>query len=165
MVTPSQSIKECEPHQRRWIWKENNYNVDKNLEDIWLEKLNSLKLFNLINICEGHLEKRSGSRIYLRIKEESFANISDSWNQLRPCLEKIITHIFSSNHIIIDAELKKIIRCNIRGEPNYREDFTIHIDSFSKRQTEQMDNETIKWFEDTIIKIQNMDESVYGLFV
>lgn len=37
-------------YQRRW----RGYEVDKNLEDDWLERLNALTVFRLVNVCEGH---------------------------------------------------------------------------------------------------------------
>lgn len=39
-----------ENHQRKWLI----YNVDKNLNDDWLVRLNNLTLFYVTNVCEGH---------------------------------------------------------------------------------------------------------------
>ncbi|HIJ96576.1 MAG TPA: hypothetical protein HPP94_12720 [Desulfuromonadales bacterium] len=37
-------------YQRKWL----DYSVDKNLQDEWLVRLNSLKIFYPTNVCEGH---------------------------------------------------------------------------------------------------------------
>ena len=62
--------REPRPHER--IWR--NHYVDINLKDEWLEHLNSLKVFKLISICEGHVYVgrlgRSTPHFNLRLKAE-----------------------------------------------------------------------------------------------
>ena len=53
----------CRDHEKRW----RDFCVDKNLEEDWLERLNSLKAFTLIGICEGHHNQRAGSATKTRI--------------------------------------------------------------------------------------------------
>ena len=46
-------MKDCQTHEKRWL----DYCVDKNLDEHWLEELNSLQAFNLVSICEGHFSQ------------------------------------------------------------------------------------------------------------
>jgi hypothetical protein len=61
----------CESGKRLW----RTYQVDEQLRDEWLGQLNSLKVFRLVSICQGHESTRpnhpsSLPHIHLRMSPE-----------------------------------------------------------------------------------------------
>ena len=121
-------------HQRIW----QDYYVDKNLDDDWLEMLNSLSFYKMISICEGHFHDNNRPRgacphINLRLKE-----------QYMP----LVTYA--------DIEFNiKIIASRSREE--IRRDLVMHIHSRIARTREELDTNTKTWFQKIIKKVQEFD--------
>ena len=96
----------CEKYQRPW----GGHCVDINLEDNWLERLNKLKVFDLINICEGHPKRVSSTatryaHIYLRLKDTYLRGLIKDWETIRPSLLKEVHCLFQdgSTHLNFDV--------------------------------------------------------------
>ncbi|MDM7921797.1 MAG: hypothetical protein QUS14_05805 [Pyrinomonadaceae bacterium] len=90
----------CLPHERRW----RNYCVDRNLKDEWLERLNALKTFDLISICEGHgsgtdEESRRLPHFNLRLKERLAEQLHTVWSSVRSGIGNAVERCFTSQHV------------------------------------------------------------------
>jgi hypothetical protein len=154
------SRKECREHERRW----KDMCVDKNLEDEWLERLNGLKAFGLVGICEGHSEQRPGAsgrypHINLRLKESLLPGIAENWEELRIAILNEVGKLFGSGDTDVRLELKFRLRAG-RGKLVYQEEMTMRARSYRARVAEGMDKETRRWFEESIERIEEIDQVV-----
>ena len=82
MLTKKTPRRKCTDHEREW----RGFCVDKNLQDDWLERLNSLEAFSPISICEGHCNGRAKPtqtppHVKLRLKERFLSDIAIYWNE------------------------------------------------------------------------------------
>ena len=152
--------KTCQEYERRW----REFCVDKNLEDSWLERLNCLKTFALIGICEGHSDRQSGSSarypyVSLRLKESLLPSIAKHWEALRAALLNEVSRLFQAADTEINLELKFRLRAG-RGKLIYREDLTFRMRSYEARTAEKFDILTRNWFEQSVERIEQLDKVV-----
>lgn len=154
-----------EPRETERIW--NNCNVDKNLENAWLETLNSLQLFNLISICEGHVEGRgpfsSRPHINLRIKEQYLPLMAREFDDISNDWQRKLTELFSTDETLAEIEYKLKFNSS-RSRQEITRDLTIHISSRVTRQTVKINQNTIKWFEEMVGAISKFDVFTYKMF-
>ena len=150
------SYRKCRPNERLW----QDHCVDRNLEDTWLEQLNSLSAFKLISICEGHVsDEWAQAHINLRVKSQLQPIIWNLWQELQPELHRFV-HSFHLGHTSVDAGLRYTIR-NSKTYANTA-NFDIRIISVAKkRENGQMDDITRSWFEHNIDKIKWFDAVIY----
>ena len=151
------SRRECRDHERKW----RDFCVDRNLEDGWLERLNSLSAFTLIGICEGHGEQRVGSpgrfpHLNLRLKEQLLPGIARNWEELRAALLNEVHRLFQAGETHFNLELKFKLRAG-RGKLVYQEELNLRMRCFESRSSEEMGEETRKWFEDAVGSIEALD--------
>jgi hypothetical protein len=145
----------CKDYEKPW----KNYCVDKGLDDVWLEKLNSLGNFLLINICEGH-EKRRGvgekePHIYLRLNYSN-DNILDG-GSIQPFIQQ--TRALLLNHFpmeFFDANLDIDFRVSTKTGLERLSDCTINIE-VAEKFLERMKENKNQWFEIAIKNIVDFD--------
>ncbi|NOX20109.1 MAG: hypothetical protein GXO99_02440 [Nitrospirae bacterium] len=158
-------IRTPRPYER--LWK--NLYVDKNLEDEWLERLNDLKVFNLISICEGHpgngrFSKGSSPHIYLRMKDKFVAPFSQRFGLISDGLYKKLIELFKDRNTITDIEYRiKFNTTNCKDCP--KREVVIHIRARKKRASHNMDNSTRKWFIKKIIAVEKFDSFVESILL
>ena len=160
MQTRRSFHKECRDHEKRW----RDLCVDKNLEDDWLDRLNDLKAFTLIGICEGHRDQRVGSagrfpHLSLRLKEQLLPGIARDWEELRAAVLNEVHKLFQVGDTHFNLELKFKLRAG-RGRLVYQEDLTLRMRCFQARGSEEMDSETYEWFEQSVKRIEALDSVV-----
>ena len=105
--TADPSPVECRPHERRW----RNFCVDRALKDDWLERLNGLKVFDLISICEGHgtaAETELGRlpHFNLRLKSPIAEQLDDIWSSIRTEVGEAIDQCFSNRYTAVNFEFR-----------------------------------------------------------
>jgi len=156
------SQKICKDYERRW----RDFCVDKNLEDDWLERLNKLKAFILVGICEGHSNNRPQSarkypHINFRLRKSLLKGIAGDWEFLRVAMLQETGKLFHSDNSSIRLELSFRLRAG-QGKFVYHEDLKMKVMRFHERSTEEMGAETRGWFEGLIDQIEEIDRVVYG---
>jgi hypothetical protein len=159
-MTKATPRRACRDHERLW----RDLCVDKNLKDDWLERLNRLEAFTLINICEGHADQRPGSpgsyaHISMRLKEWLLPGIARHWEELRGAVLSEMNRLFQVGDTDINMELKFRLRAG-RGKLIYQEGLTLRVRSFKKRKRTEMDSQTGNWFEQSITRIEGLDRMV-----
>jgi hypothetical protein len=144
-------------HQRIW----QDYYVDKNLDDDWLEMLNSLSFYKMISICEGHFHDNNRPRgacphINLRLKEQYMPLVISKFDQVSQILRQKLVELFGHENTYADIEFNiKIIASRSREE--IRRDLVMHIHSRIARTREELDTNTKTWFQKIIKKVQEFD--------
>lgn len=149
--------RECREHEKQW----REFCVDKNLEDDWLERLNHLKTFALVGICEGHCDRQPGSPgrypyIALRLRESLLPGIAKGWGELRTAMLSEVSRLFQAADTDINLELKFRLRAG-RGKLIYREALTFRMRSYEVRSAEELDAQVRSWFERSIERIERLD--------
>jgi len=152
--------RKCQEYEKRW----REFCVDKNLEDDWLERLNRLKTFALIGICEGHSGRQSGSSarypyISLRLKESLLPSIPKHWEELRTAMLSEVSRLFQAADTDINIELKFRLRAG-RGKLIYREDLMFRMRSYQVRTSDELDVQARNWFEQSVERIELLDKIV-----
>ena len=161
MIVPSH--RECEPHQRRW----RSYCVDRNLEDSWLEKLNSLFCLNLISICEGHQNSRAPRGVYphinLRLKEQYLPLLLNDFDNIAQKLQTEFMQFFGNENTY--ADMTTTIRLYVSpGQQGIRRDFVIHIECLQARTSVMLDQFTKDWFSSITDRICEIDKILTEFF-
>jgi hypothetical protein len=154
--------RKCRDYERPW----RDFCVDKNLQDGWLERLNDLQVFNLVNICEGHPERsRSAAsryaHIYLKIKGSFLRGAVSQWEELRPIFLHQIHTLFHDAQTTINFDLSHKIRTG-RGRLVYQEELDFKIRSRQAKADAGLDPATQAWFERTITRTEALDQAVYA---
>jgi len=149
----------CRDHEKSW----NKRCVDKNLKEEWLQRLNSLNTLDLISVCEGHPEREGCTKPHLKFKLRA---------ELTPvAMQRFAEHsinleMFSRfNHKDTESkcELKRTFRTARKGF-NYREDIMVRITCRCPRTSEKIDEKTINWFERNVVRVEELDGFIVGLF-
>jgi len=142
-------------HERIW----NGRLVDKNLENEWLESLNSLKFYKLISICEGHNNNslHTHPHINLRLKEEHIPVLLSKFDQLSQSLNNKLVEIFGHENNSVTLEFKIKLIASPTSRP-IRRDLVIRIRSRHTRENLEIDNKIKNWFQNIIIQIQKFDK-------
>jgi hypothetical protein len=153
--------KTCKEYERVW----RDLCVDRNLQDDWLEQLNSLQTLNLVGICEGHPDRPPGApgrfpQINLRLKESVLPGIAGHWADLRSAMLSEASRLFPTGDSDVRIELKFWLRAG-RGKLVYQEDLTVRVRSYRIRDTAEMDAETCAWFERAVDRIDKIDKTVF----
>ena len=142
--------------KKRWRY----YEVDANLKDAWLEELNSLAVFDLVSICEGH-RKSFCKEIYP-------PHVTLDWklpyeDQSHHFWAELLKHL-EDGFTTGDFEVR--VTLSALGSPyrKKRRFFDKGSDIlFSSRQTlayEGMNRDKIKWFEEVIRRIKIFDSEI-----
>ncbi len=148
------SAVECKPYERTW----RNLAVDRNIDDRWLERLNGLNAFDLISICEGHLDvkptsvRRRPSAIF-SLKKAYVKPFTIHWYDLKEALAAEIESIWKSEDTIVEIEIQQqIVRYDDANEGD-REEIIFRFFSRRKRDAEDFPDWIEKWFVHAISRI------------
>ena len=100
-------------HPGRRPWR--HYSVDINLKDEWLEALNSLTVFDLTSICEGHPSKadNAGSKeghVTLMLRWEFTAATVQYYERRFGVLQQYLGESFRPNSNCVDCDLSTEFR-------------------------------------------------------
>lgn len=150
----------CQDYERRW----RDFCVDKHLEDHWLERLNSLKGFNLVSICEGHSTQKHGTagkypHIYLKLKEKYLPSFAKDWGELRPVFLNEVHKLFQKGDTYFNLEFKLKLRAGI-GRLIYQEELSLKLRRYQARTSAEMDADDHTWFEQSVESIEAFDHHV-----
>ncbi len=150
----------CRDDERMW----RNHCVDRNLDDRWLEALNALHSFTLINICEGHGSRRANSHphIYVRLKPAMADVLPDVWIALSADEARRLGNFFDVERSSITVELKLRLHF-VRGSRVARRDLVTKIDALQPRSSPTLEPEIPNWFDQTVRGIHELDQFVLTL--
>jgi len=138
-----------ENYTRDWC----GYQVDKNLKDDWLKRLNLLRYFDLLGICEGHFSCDDDvSYIVVRAKEGRFKDLLSRVDMVGKLLEK---HADLETRYSVTTMFDFPIGSFV-GESS-RWLFKISLTRLEARTSLEMDMDTESWFEKAIRNIEMID--------
>jgi hypothetical protein len=137
------------------------------LEDEWLQRLNDLRAFDLISICEGHRDRRPGSagsypHLNLRLKEHMLPAISDHWEVYKSVFFDQANRLFQTGDTLVNMEVKFKLRLGV-AKISYRENLSLKIRNRLVRTTVELDPETFTWFQSTVEQVENLDLAIASL--
>ena len=93
------------PYERAW----RNRHVDANLADEWLERLNSLCIFDLVSICEGHWQMKhpydARPHLNLRMKPHCLSQALAKWGDCKDIIQKTVNQLPNSEETFVHARL------------------------------------------------------------
>lgn len=152
--------RKCREHERPW----RDFCVDANLQDSWLERLNGLRVFDLINICEGHPQrsKRAASRyahIYLKLKKEFLQDVIPAWGDLRPLFIQEVDRLFQEGDTYINFEVKFKLRSG-PGRLVYQEELMLKLRAFHLSSNSGLDPNLRAWFDHSVERIETLDAAI-----
>lgn len=131
------------PHEKEWSGR----CVDKGIHDEWLAIINGLKYFRPYSSCEGH-SFRTGAgcsdhaRIYFGLEDSDFiSRLKPLWIKHESDFQALVAKHFPKEMTKIVFRMDKTI-CGQEG-------LCLHLESTVIRQTENMPDTVIKWFEST----------------
>lgn len=156
---------ECKPWQRRW----RDWAVDRNLENIWLTRLNALETLDLVSICEGHLDARPNSVkrrpcIILRPKKANMMLLTVGWYDLKAALAAEIKRIWPDKETIVEFEIQHRLVQN-GDDSDDIEDIIVRITSNRKRDAVTLPEWVVDWFRLSLIRIQEFDRFLKTLII
>lgn len=155
-------IRNCRSHERLW----NNRCVDRHLRDEWLSRLNELKGLVLINICEGLSELRGEliygrPHVYFRMRPDLFDSVARAFYE-KDIKISMLQNIFSSPYTIVEFELRSIFR-KMSVNFTFREAIIFKLTFNRQRDSENIDEETVNWFEAVIPQIEAFDKFICSM--
>ncbi|HQR09306.1 MAG TPA: hypothetical protein PLN21_20960 [Gemmatales bacterium] len=137
--------------------------MDRNLSDDWLIALNSLRVFRLISICEGHVEvsgrRPSSPHINLRLRPELVRKALTVWDKLSISLHDEFGRAFQPGNTIAEAELRLRVQFG-RNEASSRPDMVIKLRATRVRASSDIEKEVADWFTQSIKHCQALDRLV-----
>ena len=156
--------RKCRDHEREW----RGFCVDKNLEDDWLERLNELATLDLISICEGHCSRqtepsKTPPHIKLRLKENLLLGIASQWDDHKMAILSEVNRLFQAGETYVNLELKFKLRSGT-GRLSYQEEMIVRIHNRQVRDTEEMEEATRAWFQQSVERIAGLDRLVAELW-
>lgn len=148
----------CDEYQRSW----QGHCVDINLEDDWLERLNNLRVLELINICEGHPKRVSSTatrhaHIYLKLKETYLRTLVRDWETIRPTLLSEVHRLFQDGSTHLNFNLNFKVRTG-KGRFVYQEGLRLKIRADKPTNGPGLDPSTRDWFDSCISCTETFDQ-------
>jgi hypothetical protein len=164
MADRRRPARKCKAHEREW----NGLCVDRNLDDEWLVRLNQLRAFDLISICEGHCRRPAEPsttcpHIKLRLKDELLAGSGGIWDEHKMQVVSALGRLFSSADTHVSFELRFKARSG-RGRLMYREELTAKVHSRRPRQSAEMEASACEWFDRNLGLVEDLDRLVSSLW-
>ena len=158
---PGLANRTCREYERLWQGR----CVDRNLSDDWLAALNTLDVFRLVSICEGHLAERGGRasapHVNLRLRPELVGAAYAGWDDLSVGLAAEFGRLVRPIDTTAEAELRLAVRLG-RGGASGQADFVIRLRGVRVRASAHMEPEVAAWFAQTIAQCQALDRLVAG---
>lgn len=153
-----QRLRNCREHERLW----RDRCVDKNLKDDWLERLNTLQSFELISICEGHLDRRP--HINLRLRPDLIAALANDWHAYQAKFQEGISNIF--RYPLTSASFELRYRYSTRGgRSHYREDAVLKIEALRERSSRNEELNQDEWFMANVQASEDFDKFIGDLLL
>jgi hypothetical protein len=133
-------------------------NVDKQLEDAWLEAFNSLTVYKLISICAGHpaSDRNSGTHLNFRLKAEWFSQDSQNFEKSLKKLQLSLSDLFEQ-HSCVRMDYTKTYSANRSSQHDIRQSLTISIRPRVRREITDFDDTTRAWFDNMVSAMQVFD--------
>ena len=156
---PTPASRPCREYQRLWQGR----CVDRNLADDWLISLNTLGVFQLISICEGHVyedgRRPSVPHINLRLRSELVRTAYAVWDDLSIGLAGEFGRVFQPTTTIADAELRLGVQLGRNGLSS-RPDMVIKLRAVRVRASRNMEPEVAEWFSQAVANCRAIDRLV-----
>ena len=154
----------CREREREWRGR----CVDQGLEDEWLEKLNGLRAFQPISVCEGHPVVQAdphgpSPHIKLRLREAPMPRIASHWDEHKLAVIDGVTRLLQTGDTYVNLELKLRLRAST-SRLNYQEDLVARIHRRQPRVSHAIDPDTRAWLADTVHRIEQLDALVVELW-
>lgn len=136
------------------------FSVDKNLQDDWLIRLNTLQCFELMGICEGHFSCDDDvANIVLQAKNMYREKLINGAEQVGKLLKKYRdTSSRYSAKAIFDLPSKHPQQTSTGWL------FTISLTCLHERISFEMDSQTEEWFVRAVQDIESIDTEIGTLF-
>ena len=156
--------RECRDNEREW----QGFCVDKNLEDEWLERLNALKAFDLISICEGHRNRQqqpaiTAPHIRLRLRDDLLSGISRHWDEHKMAVMSEVNRLFETEGTSVSLDLRFRLRM-ATGRLSYREELVVGVNGHRARASDEIRADTHTWFERHVHRIEELDTHIVNLW-
>jgi len=150
---------ECKPYQRRW----RDWAVDRNLEDIWLARLNALETLDLVSICEGHTDAKPTSvkrrpSVILIVKESYLKPLTERWYEIKAALADELERIWPESDTSIELEIQHMLTRK-DGQRSDEQEIILRCFSSRKRDSAQFSEWVGPWFQNTVCRIEEYDRS------
>lgn len=157
-IAESRLADHCRPFERPW----RNFCVDSGLRDDWLERLNSLSVFDLISICEGHSDEDPGEmrripHIHLRLKDAETANVTARWHELRLDAASLVATFLCDRNDAAHFEIRSGYAVS-RGELEPVEIVLLQLAAKWDHLAAEPVNARI-WFERNVAAVENFDRA------
>lgn len=143
--------------QRPW----QTFSVDAMLEDEWLERLNGLKCFDLISICQGHADApedhpRRRPHFNLRLKDEFAEALINDRVQVKDRISEILDRAFETAHTVAYFEIRTGFIKDKKGVA--AQDIVLlkvsrHTDLLKDPPTDPLGS----WFDENVAAAENFD--------
>jgi len=145
-----------ENYTREWA----TFSVDKNLQDDWLTRLNSLQCFELMGICEGHFSCDDDvAHIVLQAR-----NIYKE--KLIFEVVKVVELLKEYRDVASQYSAKAIFDLPSKFSKQTPSEwlFTLSFACLKERTSLDMDKQTEEWFVSTVQNIEKIDTEITRLF-
>ena len=156
--------RKCRDSEREW----RGFCVDRNLEDEWLERLNALRVFDLISICEGHFNRqqepaRTSPHIRLRLKDGFLSGISRHWDEHKMAVVSEVNRLFETGGTSVSLDLRFRLRL-ATGRLSYREELMVGLNRRQARVSEEIETNAHTWFHQNVGRVEELDAHIVGLW-
>lgn len=156
---PVPASRQCREYERPW----QDRFVDRNLADDWLVALNTLDVFRLISICEGHSEgggrRASGPHINLRLRPELVRAAYAGWDGLSVGLAAEFGRLFRPEDGTAEVELRLPIRLG-RDGVHTQPDLVVRLQSLRRRASPELEPWAADWLAAAVGQCRALDEFV-----
>ncbi len=154
-----QTAMECKPYQRCW----RDWAVDRNLEDIWLKRLNALETLDLVSVCEGHTDAKPTSvkrrpSVILIVKESYLKPLTERWYEIKAALADELERIWPESDTSIELEIQHMLTRK-DGQRNDEQEIILRCFSIRQRDSAQFSEWVGPWFQHTVCRIEEYDRS------
>ena len=143
--------------RRNW----NGHDVDANLQDVWLERLNKLNNFSLTSICEGHVGERRGLRgtphLILRLQSGYHSLLVSTWHKIRPVIYAGFTCDQDINLCKVSIELTSKIRLNRGASQSSDDKLLIRIEATNHRTVNEPKAWLVDFLSQSVILAETLD--------
>lgn len=146
-------------YQRKW----REYSVDKNLRDDWLERINSLKILEVLSICEGHYTfDQTHSWIKFCVKDDFYEKFVNYFQDEIVLLDTLNNYI--SSEICYYCEIIKGISNDTKSS-NFGIIKEVKMSFVSNRPRMSADFTDIdfSWFENTVLTVEKIDGALFKI--
>jgi hypothetical protein len=133
-----------------------------------LERVNQLKAFQIMSICEGHPAATSDSHgtsphIKLRLREAFLPQLASRWDQSKLAVVDAVARLFQTGDTYVNLELKLRLRASA-GRLDYQETLVARIHRRAGRRSVDMDPDTALWLGNMVDRVEQLDGVIVDLW-